>query len=499
MEQAWEGNQLSKSQTSNLRWPDVDLQVLGRLPNLGTLLIVLVMAILVYREQWKEAAQLGIVGLALLIMLAAPQFLGFIAILAFLGAAMPVANRVGTFGQYRWAVLVMLALGLVLRNSMGMSGSRWHFTQFSLGLFVCFAAFSSTYSVNFMLTLLKAASFGCLLLGGLLNGRLESRPESEESCKLLDQLYWCAALVGISCALARVHLLPSGAGGFFTGPFGNANSLGAFIPLVAPVLLLGMYQSSKQPPLVRSGKFALTVIYLAVLLMTQSRGGIIATFVACAWWLYFASRKVFTWFVTVVVLVSAILVIYFPAYTGTLNRVFFQKGGHYVLQSRQRLLEDSWAAAMESPVLGVGFGATKGASEDWQFSFASEGSGREKMNSLLASIEEVGIVGTVFLVFPLAWILFASARRLKLMQGVYPASREFWTVLTLSACLLGGLTNSMVEAWLTAAGFFASVMFWLIYGVLSARLLMPMRVPQRETAVGKWKGRQWETGRPLYS
>jgi len=129
-------------------------------------------------------------------------------------------------------------------------------------------------------------------------------------------------------------------------------------------------------------------------------------------------------------------------------------------------------------VIGVGFGVSRGFSENWEFGFDTGGAGREKMNSLLASIEEVGIVGTVFLVFPLAWVFVAAARRLLLLRRFHPPAGEFWTVLTLSACLFGGLINAMSEAWLTAAGFFSAIMFWLIFGILAARLTIPFRAPQ---------------------
>jgi hypothetical protein len=390
---------------------------------------------------------------------------------------MPIVNREGALNQYRWIMLVTMALGLLLRNSMQGSSSLWHPIHFSLLLFVICAAVSSFYSVNSLMTLLKAGTLGCLLLGALLYGRLETRRESESSCKLLEYLYWCALLAGLGCVLAVLHALPQGPG-YFAGPFGNANSLGAFTPFIAPILLLKLSQSSEKPPVTRALNVALTIAFLVFLIMSRSRGGIVATFVACAWWLYFSYRKVFGRFVVGALLTGVILLAYFPAYVDSLNRVYVQKGSHYILQSRGKLLQDSWDAAMASPVIGAGFGVSKGYSEDWEFGFESGGMGREKMNSILASIEEVGIVGSVFLVFPLVWVFVAAARRLLLIRRFHPSAEEFWTVLTLSACLFGGFANSLSEAWLTAAGFFSAIMFWLIFGVLAARLTIPFRAPQ---------------------
>ena len=458
-------------------WPGDKLRRLGRLPSVGSILVLLAVAVVLARGDWWTAIGIALVTLVLFGCLAAPQYLGLFALLAFLGAGMPIVNQGGVLNQYRWAILVVMALGMLLRNSMQSSSARWHPMHVSLLLFATYAAISSFYSVNGLMTLLKAGTFGCLVLGALLYGRLETRYESESSCKLLEYLYWCTLPVGLGCLLAVFGLLPPGRG-YFSGPFGNANALGAFIPFIAPVVLLKLSQAHQKGPATRALYVALTIAFLVFLIMTRSRGGIIATLVACGWWLYFSFRRAFGWFVVGVLLAGVILFAYFPRYVVSLNQVYVQKGGTYVLQSRGKLLQASWEAAMESPVIGVGFGVSKGYSESWEFGYESGGRGREKMNSLVAAIEEVGIVGSAFLVFPIVWIFISAARRLLLIRRFHPSAREFWIVLTLSACLVGGLANCLSEAWLTAAGFFCAVMFWLIFGILSARLTIPIRVPR---------------------
>jgi O-antigen ligase len=421
-----------------------------------------------------EAAQLVVITAVLFSTLAFPQYLALVTMLAFVAAGTHVANPGGVLNRYRWAVLVILAVGLILRSSMATGSSRWHPTQFSIGLFICWAAFSSTYSVNALMTILKAAAVGCLLLGSLLYGRLESQGGPESHCRILDHLYWCAALVGVGCLLGVLHIIPS-KNVHFQGPFGNPNHLGAFIALIAPAVVFRVYQSAKQAPLARAANYALAGLYVVVLLMSRSRAGILGTFCGCAWWLLFASRKAFSWFVTTAILVGVILVAYSPAYVESLNRTYVEKDSRYILHSRGQLISDTWEAAWENPLTGVGFGTAKGYSEEWEFEFGSGTAGREKMNSVLGLMEEVGLVATAFLLYPLAWVMVASLRRLKLLQRFHPGSGEFWTIITLSACLIGGFVDSMAEAWLVAAGFFSCVMFWLVYGVLSARLTLPVR------------------------
>jgi O-antigen ligase len=212
--------------------------------------------------------------------------------------------------------------------------------------------------------------------------------------------------------------------------------------------------------------------------MTRSRASIVSSFLACGYWLFFASRKFFGVFVGSTILSAVIITAYFPQYIESLNEVYVRKGSTDILQSRQDLLRDSWEAAMESPLIGVGFGVSKGYSEDWEFGLQTGTAAREKGNSYLALLEEVGVVGSASLVLSIGLLLIALAQRLRLLVRFYPSSEEFWTTLTLSACLAGGLADAFFEAWLTAAGFFSAIIFWLVFGVLTARLIAPLRVPR---------------------
>ncbi|MGA9056611.1 MAG: O-antigen ligase family protein [Terriglobia bacterium] len=416
-----------------------------------------------------------VAALVLFASLIPPHFLVLSTLLAFLGASMPIVNRGGVLGEFRWVMLLALALGMLLRSSVQGSRSIWHPMHLSLFCFVAYAAISSSYSVNGLMTILKAATFGCLAAAAMLYGRLESPGPSGGSCKLLDQVYWCAVIVALGCALAGIHVLPARAG-YFAGPFGNPNGLGAFIPLVGPVLLLQLLRSFDKAPQIRIANVLLTIAYFIFLLMSRSRGGLAAAFLGCGWWLYFAHRRAFGLFLGGSLVTAVIMGLYFPEYVQNLNRVYIYKGSSYILRSRGELLSASWEAAQESPLVGVGFGVSKGYSEDWEFAFESGSAVREKVNSYLALVEEVGLIGAGFVLLPLAWVLVAAIQRLMLFRRLHQTGEEFWVMLTLSACLVGGLASAFFEAWLTSVGFFSTILFWLVFGVLAARLTTPVRV-----------------------
>lgn len=413
--------------------------------------------------------------LVLFASLIPPHFLILSTLLAFLGSSMPYVNRGGVLNQFRWAMLIALALGMVLRSSVQKGGSPWHPMHLGVLGFVVYAAASSVYSANGLMTILKAGTFGCLAVAGMLYGRLETGDQSGGSCKLLGQVFWYAVIVALGCALTLIHVVPMRPG-YFAGPFGNPNSLGAFIAMVAPVVLLNLVRSFDKSPQIRAANVLFTMTYLIFLFMSRSRAGLGAAFIACGWWLYFAHRRAFGLFLGGALVTTIIFALYFPENVQNVRQIYVYKGSSYIFKSRADLLRGTWDAAKESPLVGVGFGVAKGYSEDWRFTFETAGASREKGNSFLALVEEVGLIGSGLILLPLAWMFVAVTKRLMNLRRLHQMGEEFWVILTLSACLVGGLVNSSMEAWLTSTGFFSAILFWLVFGVLATRLTVPIRV-----------------------
>ena len=186
------------------------LPVLG----VGAILSVLLLSpIGVFGIDWKVAAGIVVIGFVLLGSLVPPHFLILSTLLAFVGVSMPIVNRGGAMTGFRWVVLIALGVGMALRSMVQGSRSRWHLIHLGLGFFLFYAAISSSYSLSSLMTLLKAVSFGYLAIAAVLYGRLES----PYRCRLLEYLYWCAALVATGCILTALKILPSGPGNF-AGP-----------------------------------------------------------------------------------------------------------------------------------------------------------------------------------------------------------------------------------------------------------------------------------------
>lgn len=444
-----------------------------RLPallRLATVLLALLsLASVIAQGDWKTAAEVSAAGFLVLCVLLAPDLLAFVMLLVFLAGSAPTTNPAEPAQQLRWVFLVALTFALLCRYFLSKSSWVWHPMFFSLALFVLLAGISSSYSTNVLMSFLKAASFGCLLLLAVLYGGLAAREKTGKGCKLLEHFYWLTVVVMLAC-LVWLLLPEPPQGMYFSGPFANPNSLGAFVALTIPVLVFKVSQPLRKNSAQRIANIALLISTMVFLLMSRSRGGIVAALLACGWWLYFSYRRIFVLYLVTTLLCGVIIWAYFPSYINTLYETYVQKGQTYILEYREDMLIQSWEAAKENPLLGSGFGVSRSYSEEWRPTFKTGATAREKGNSYLALVEEVGITGAVLLLWPIGWLLWRTMRWITRAQKLGQRTPEYWTTLTLSACIIGGLWDAFFEAWLTAAGFWGTVMFWMAFGVLACRL-----------------------------
>jgi O-antigen ligase len=134
-----------------------------------------------------------------------------------------------------------------------------------------------------------------------------------------------------------------------------------------------------------------------------------------------------------------------------------------ILYSRRETLETTFAMARERPWFGHGFGVAADTmpGQVWTGGFTTPiGYSREKTNSYLGLVEEVGVTGLLPLLAGLGY-------------GIYRAVRKFASIgwsdpigMALLASVLSGLVHVNGEAWLTSAGSLEAFWFWWTAGVL---------------------------------
>jgi O-antigen ligase len=391
-------------------------------------------------------------------------------ILAFLWAGTSVPLQ-GVWAAGRW---VVLAAGASAGIVIYLRDHRHHFGLFHLIAFGCVlttivSALVSTYP---QMAILKAASLFLLFLYGATGARLAVM--GREAKFFSGLLLGCEILVyltGFAYFVLRFEL------------FGNRNSLGVAMGVVAwPILLWGFFESGELS--VRRRRTFALVLCLLLLLGSYARAAIAAASVSSALLCFGLRRYRLLFKGAAVALVAATLVAAFvpienasePGDSSLISH-FIYKGQTEsgIWGSRTLVWDRTMSSLREHPWFGTGFGTSSTDYEKTEpGSFASAANvTREHGNSYLAITEWVGLLGIVpFLI-------------LLLLIGVYIGRVVTWMRRTgnpvspavpLAAFVAGALVHAGFEDWLFAVGYHTCVFFWALAFMLPD--LLPAATPQ---------------------
>jgi O-antigen ligase len=164
------------------------------------------------------------------------------------------------------------------------------------------------------------------------------------------------------------------------------------------------------------------------------------------------------------------------------NRYVYKGETGDIFFSRRESLNATWQMAKERPVFGHGFGVAADTmpGQTWRGGLSTPiGFGREKTNSYLGLVEEVGLIGLLPLVGGLGYGVYRSMRRFASVKWSDPVR------MALLATVLSGLVHVNGEAWLTSAGSLEAFWFWWTAGVLFSPSFWQHRRPPRVLAT-RW-------------
>ncbi|WP_020084655.1 O-antigen ligase family protein [Hyphomicrobium zavarzinii] len=200
---------------------------------------------------------------------------------------------------------------------------------------------------------------------------------------------------------------------------------------------------------------------LAVLLLTGARSSILAVGVAGATYLYYTGLGRYAAVLGLVLLTGAVVVLNVPdlgsRVWGIVAKGTEESGD--VFYSRRGVWEESLAGAEEGDLMGVGYGVSAGITE-YIGGFSAADYGREKGNTVLAILEELGQIGLVLYVLMIASFFIRLMRAAaRLPNGTLRA--QIGLVIGTS---LGLIVNSQFEAWFVAPAAPASPFFWSLVG-----------------------------------
>lgn len=376
------------------------------------------------------------------------------------GTAVP-AHAV--WSSVRW---VVLGAGAITGLIMWLKQDHRPLTVFHLIALTCVlaaivSALVSTYPDE---ALLKAVSLLLLFLYAVTGGRIVLIGREEKFFTGL--LLGCELLVYVSVvAYFGLHI----------ELFGNRNSLGVAMGVVAlPFLLWGLLVSQR-PSVRRRRIFALLLCQL-LLLCSYERAGIIAALISSTLLCLGLRRYRLLFTGLAVALVAALIVatlVPLPAVNGSddgsLTSRFVYKGRREagILASRKTVWETTIASLQEHPWFGTGFGTSATAYDkteiDEKFSSASQVT-REHGNSYLEIAEWLGLLGVAPFVALLLLVVVNIGRVFAWMRRT---GTPFSPAVPLAVFAVGALVHAGFEDWLFAVGYHTCVLFWTLAFLLA--------------------------------
>jgi len=430
----------------------------------GLLVAVLVLCFVVGAASVASAAQLALpwlIGLSLLAALVVWRFYDVV-----FGAclvSLTLAQFQGAvFLIMRWAALFMLLLAsaYVVRRRRLVANPA----AAGLGMLGLYCALTSSLSYYPTVSLLK--SFSLLLLAGValcVAPAVRRLHPDLGAQKYVRRVYlWLALAVVLSNAVFSVAM-PSLSlyNGRFRGWFVNPNGIGALYGVFFLPLLESEALKCRRAGLKLGLVFVLllTVLELAA---SQSRAGILSGVIATLV-LLLGGRRWQTRILLIAMLVAALLTIYLTVPQGNPISQFLYRGEADLTGSGRLLTwKDMWARFLARPLLGAGLGVSDTGTQADGITFASAGYTIEKNNSLLAALEELGMLGFSILVLALIVPIGRACWR----GWSQASSRGDRSHLVLIAIVVAGLFNTMFEAWLLSPGSLFCFSFWIFVALL---------------------------------
>jgi O-antigen ligase len=382
-------------------------------------------------------------------------------VIVFLWAGMSLPfSGVWTFG--RWPVL---AVGAIAGFALYMRSARPKFATFHLlAIFAVLAALvSAAVSGLPMLSFMKALSLLLLFLYAATGARLALAGREEDFFPKL--LLLLEIVVYLSAVVYFVLRIPV---------FGNPNSMGAIMGVVAVPLLFWGFLTATGKTQFRRMAFALT-LSVGLLFYSQARAGILAAVIVCGMVCVVLRRyRLMIQGVIAFVCVAGLVVTATPTDSAedmpgrqensSLLSTMLYKGHDDVgvLGSRRSAWDDTITVIQENPWFGSGFGTSVGNDDSdmevGQYATVSAAT-REHGNSYLAIMEGVGLLGVV------PFIALVVALALK-VGGVFAWLRRTANVrhfsVPVAMVLAAGLIHAGFEDWLFAVGYYLSVFFWVL-------------------------------------
>lgn len=224
----------------------------------------------------------------------------------------------------------------------------------------------------------------------------------------------------------------------------------------------------------------LCVLSYYLLVHTRSRAALGTLFLIAAFFIFFALsiRNV----IKIIISISVVLLLLFsfsPEFSKSLNDFVFEGNSTNLFLNRQHLIDASYEAAIEGGVKGIGYGVSSPQFQSYKYGGYYVGSKyfqREKTISVLALIEEVGVVGLLLFFGGICSVLYANLRLLT----KYKADKNFYVPLFSFSFLLSLCVYAQIESWWVRLDSAPLTLFFIFAGLIVGSVNSSNVVVQRK-------------------
>ncbi|OSM02132.1 O-antigen ligase family protein [Magnetofaba australis] len=342
---------------------------------------------------------------------------------------------------------------------------------------------STIWSENYMISLMKGGVAAVCALSALIVGWDWAR--RKQMRYLLDLLapafvlIYLAGFLGIQKQMGYLLDFGGQVGQVYVlAPGLNPNAFGILVVMVSILPLWRFYLSLRGTLFEQMIWGAGSAIAIYFCLSSNARAALVAlSFVFLGGLLAMGMRQRYQIFLGGVV----VLAMLWSAQSLTIDYFvdrYVYKGSNAILMSRESVWKESFDMAKKGGLVGIGYGLTYGL-KGYEFQGQlSMGFYREKGNSQLAIMEELGVVGLALYILMFVvlmatvWRTFQRCRDrdAKLMIGL------------LVGITVGLMAHSVFEAWWTAPGSSTFIFYWAVLGLLMG-VLDRVRAAQRRQPV----------------
>jgi hypothetical protein len=383
----------------------------------------------------------------------------------FAGAGVQYIDSISALA--RWVLLALLVATLTVQMKLGLAlKGAWGAVT---AVFLLWCVLSAIWSASPTLTLAKASAFAAVALSMSAVGHLWALQGKRENIFALllplTALVVVSALAGAATGTDAVRASETST--LYRGLANNPNFLGILIICVLPAALWEVYRQDTS----RRRKFLSYTVLASLTVMlasSYSRASILAALIIVFSLLFGAGLKRYSAALAIAGVGLTVVFVAFPETVASLEtRYIYKSLGRDVslFESRETVWQASLSAAQKGGPFGFGLGvAAEDAElgiEQYEIEISSSHYGREKGNSTLAMVEEVGWVGLIAFGLVLWTFYYRAFGAVQLSQN-----REHKLISTL---ILGTtvalLVNAQFEAWFLAPGSAAAPVFWLFVGL----------------------------------